>query len=255
MLSFHHLRHLLSRPIGYGTVLTILVVTLLMTALFWKSQSPEVQEYSNLIVALSEFKYFDSKLDRDLELVRNLQPVDPDVVLANISVLRELGRNLVLSLDPDGRTVPWPELATTQNFEREYSMRYYRAERVIRDREILRRQIDTARALLLDSLKRGNLRIVGTLDTLWRLGSGIGLNICDSTSPIKMICAANNQQLTLLNELRNPSLQVTIDEMIHQFKNRLHTALLEKERIHQSFYLLSILTLLVVVALIVRIPR
>jgi len=250
-----NLRSLLSKPIGYRTVFAILIVTALETTLFWRSQMPVVMDYSNGLQALAEFKYFDEKLDRQLESVRSFRTPDPVMVLSSVALLRDLGNNLDGFFSEMAAQGDFSPDSLAKEFDRHLILRMVRTQQLVRDRAVLRDEIDSVRILLLDSLSKGKEQVMPALNALWAVRSGEIVDPNPALPQILFLLKENQRQMALIRSLHDASTQLVVDDLITQYRVQLHSVLHIKEQLSEAFYILSILTLLAVVALLVRIPR
>ncbi|HSQ42180.1 MAG TPA: hypothetical protein VLM37_07885, partial [Fibrobacteraceae bacterium] len=75
----------------FRLAVTALLAIAMSTSLYWKSNSTEFLELSQIIHQLAEFKYFDARLDRQLQAARDFNL--PDAAEANFSmaVLHDYG--------------------------------------------------------------------------------------------------------------------------------------------------------------------
>ena len=250
--GFHRV---LTKPIGYRTVFSILLVTGLMTTLFWRSQLPEVMDYSNGIQALSEFKYFDEKLDEQLESSRSFRTPDPSMILSTVVLLRGLGSNLDQFFAEQSAMGDFSPDSLVHKFDHSLVVRTIWAERLVHDRSELHDRVDSLRVVLLDSLQKGKAKFRSQLNALWCVRAGELVNPDSSMHLIFPLLVENQHQMAVLRSLHDASVQIVVDDLISQYREQLRATMHLKERMNQAFYALSILTLLAVVALLVRITR
>lgn len=261
------IKKFVNRPIGYGTVLSILVGTLLMTGLFWKSQSPELQKYSDLMAALSELKYFDARVDRHIEAATHFGALDTASLMVDISVLREVGRSVSdLLLEMQSENYPLVD-TLSGSFEQNLSLRLNRVPRVIYSRIQTRMKLDSLIqnwTLQQAQAPSGTQRqlILARLDTLYALRrvdpSMLNYQVQPNRVGSPEILALYEdclRQIQQLKELNRPRLQVQADDMIQQSRRQLQNVISSKSLIHQGFYLLSLLFILIVLVLVVRVSR
>jgi hypothetical protein len=252
------IQRFLKRPISYRTVSGILVVTVVSTLLFWKAQSMEAQNTSIIILNLSEFKYFDARLDRHLEAAKGLQPLDTSQVLSTLSVLQDLGRNLeentILQIERGG----WVPDSLLAAVGRELNARLMLSRVLIRDRAILVAKVDSLRSVLQDSLsqtKKVSPFMQAQIDSLWKIRLGWTPPLSNANSEIQGLIVVAAQQNSAFKNLRQQKLQLLLDDLIRAYQEEMRKNLAEKDRINGAFYLLSLIALLVVVVLLVRIRR
>lgn len=254
-LAPQRIRRFVNRPIGYGTVVGILLVTLVMTGLFWKVQSPEAQQYAAMSLSLSEFKFFDAKLDGILESSQGLGAVDTMGLLVSTSVLRELGRGVSVAVSDELARGGWAPDSLSGELDRALNVKLMRAERVLRERIKFAQAMDSLQGLLLDSLARGSRTALPSLQAILQIRNGVNLDPSYVPESLRDLVRTNQRQLMAIQDLRKQSVQVVIDEIIERYQSRMHSIIENRDRVNQVFYFLSILTLLAVLVLIVRIPR
>jgi len=256
-----------NRPIGYGTALVILLCTLLMTVLFWKSQTPQMQRYSDLIGALSELKYFDARVDRHLEIAYHLGVVDIASLSLDLAALREIGRSvndLALEIQITDHAL---EDSLLSLLEQHLIWRTNRVPRLVQARAQMREHLDSLiQKWLAESavLPAGEKR----LKAIARVDSLLSLRHVQAFSQIPALSLHSSEdseifalweecqgQTRMIREISQPKLQMLADDLIQRCRIQLRAAIAAKAQLHQGFYLLSILFFLIVLVLIVRVQR
>jgi len=254
-VPFQKLRNLLNRPVGYGTVLTILVATLLMTTLFWKAQTPQMQAYTDAVNNLVELKYFDMRMERELEAARQFGIPDLQAFRAAVTVLRDLGQEYG-SLSVDVKTLGYPVDSMSQALESELFRRISLAENLVSNRLLLRTRLDSLQTSWTLQLSQGKREIFGKLDTLQRVRAGaILVAPAQDTSLWAVLLATNQRQQTAFQDNRESKVQLLSDDLISSYRMKSHELLLSKERVTQAFYILSMLSILVVLVLAARMKK
>lgn len=248
-------RNFLHRPLGYGTVLGILIVTGVMTALFWKTQSPEVQEYAGMSLTLTELKYYDAKLDAAMENARILGVVDTMEILLASSVLRELGNGVSNAITDRVVRGGWVPDSLSGELDRQLLVRLLRTRVLVRERVLFARVVDSVQNAYLDSLQAGRKSVRTKLDAIMRIRQGADVSPAATTQSLENILETNHRQLIALQDLRRTSMQSVVDEMILQYQERMTKISRAKEIVNVIFYMLSIMTVLAVLVLLVRLRR
>jgi len=254
LVPVQQLRKLLNRPVGYGTILTMLVATLLMTSLFWKSQTPEIQVYTEAINNLVELKYFDMRMERELEAVRQFGMPDLQNFRSAITVLRDLGQEYgSLSLENGASSGSIDSLSI--QLERQLFTRIGLAERLMSSRILMRAHVDSLQSAWTLQLSQGQRGVYGKLDTLQRLRAGEVLVPPQDSTEFNQLLVINQRQQAAFQLSRESQVQLLADELIARYRLLSHDLLLSKERVTRAFYILSLLSLIVVMILAARMKK
>lgn len=256
--DIQRIKGFLKRPISIRAVLAFLAVTLLATVLFWKSQSSLAEDYSTMVLNLSEFKYFDAKLDQQLVQMRNPQVLDSMRVLSVMGVLADIGGNLnSFTMDQMEANIWFPE-SLVIGVDRELRSRIHRTGILLRDRSQALRKLDSLESeyrRLLGQKSTPSKLALAKLDSLRAIRQGYRFILESQDSEMHQISRQFERQSGLVEELLGQQLQIRLDDLIRAYRFEIRKALEIKDRINMSFYLSSLLSLLVMVVLLVRIRR
>lgn len=248
-------KNFLHRPLGYGTVFGILMVTGVMTALFWKAHTPEVLEYGEMGLTLMEVKYYDAKLDVSLQNAQVLGKIDSVELLITTSVLREMGMTISnLAMERQLRGLWFPD-SLQAIMERQMILRIWRSQNLVRERARFSATLDSVYGNYLDSLSAGKSSARVVLGILSNVRHGEAIPVGAVPPTLKNLMEENLRQLKALQDLRRISMKGIIDETIKVYQVRMAEISRTKERVNMVFYVLSIATVLAVLILLVRLRR
>lgn len=245
----------LRRPLGYGTVFGILLVTAVMTALFWKAHSPEVIEYSNMSLALTELKLYDLRLDEALYRAQNPGRVDSLDLMVAASVLREIGNHISSTVTDWQIGGLWVPDSLYGALERRLITRLLRAQLLLRERSRFSRVLDSAYQNALDSLALGKKSARTSVEILSWIQQGRDVQPMNAPAHLEGLLETNHRQMVALEDQRRNPLQSVVDEIIAANQTKLSEISSSKEQVNMVFYILSISTVLAVLVLLVRLRR
>lgn len=259
-------KSLMNRPIGYGTVAAMLIGTLLMTVLFWKAQNPILEDRNQLILELTEFKYYGSRLELHLIQAQRFGSVDTLAFMTNLNIVRDMGRrigNRFMDIRASGEEIPDTLLTS---LDQAVMIHLNRMEFLLMLREQTRRKLDSLFVKSCQQMEVSRDRherqqwhqIVKGIRNL-RMGNSVEAWDGDSSfvawSQLQQLQQDCLNQQKALQELRLPRISVLVEDLIFSLNQKNKETLREKAYIHQGFYLLSLLFLLIVLVQVVRVPR
>lgn len=248
------LKSRINAPLAWG----VLLMTLALTVLFYFSQRQQVEVYNRYVEALSEYKFFATRIMRKMERVRVFPERDSSPLMSSLRSLRE-NAVAVYAASEKARSLGWmPPERDFSEFEAAVlgwvaSIRRYvpartswlDSARLFAD-DLYRFDVSVAEALApsLDSARMG---FVVTADTekLLRMPQKL-------SERYRNILDENAGLASVWNRIDNDDALVRCENLLQKFKMRSLENREVKYGIQRIFYLVSIVLLLFTLFFVIR---
>jgi hypothetical protein len=273
----------LNKPISYSLLLIAVCSVLLVTWLFWKTNTTGTYTYEIRSSMLEELKLLDVTLERDIEAIKSFRFQDTNQIQLNLSILADLVQQIENDHLPELSTNP----QTHQLFKDllgAYALKFGLIRRYITFRQLSKAEMDQLWSeinLGLLQAKRdipvqARLKLHQVMDTLYILNSGFRVAEPQDfgrkwVSPVDLKLSGNDAELfarvearflnilrqlseqeSIYNKIRTSSGIPLLEELINQQKAEKLKALNQIQSYQSVFYILTLFILLVLTIFLAR---
>jgi len=248
------LKSRINTPLVWG----VLLLTLVLTVLFYFSQKQQFEIHSRYCETLSEYKFLESRVMRKMEQIRVRPEYDPTLLMSSLRSLRETAVSLYEASE-SARMIEWmPPEKDFAKFEESVlawvaSVRRYESLRVnwLLDAKALARDLNRWNLVAAEPFVLG-------LDSA-RFGYAVTVNdsllgtVPDSLAKrVRNLLDRNEELAAIWSRIDNDQSLVRCENLLQAFKMQTLKNREVKFWIQQVFYLVSIVLLLFTLFFVIR---
>ena len=255
---FQSISEILKSRINTPLVWGVLLLTLVLTTLFYFSQKQQVEIYSRYVETLSDYKFFETRVMRKMEQIRFSPETDSTLLMSSLRGLRETAVSIYAASE-SARKVEW--MPPEQDFSLfETSVLGWVAS-VRRYAPLRAKWLEEEKALVQD-LNRWNLTgALPLVESLDQARTGALVSVDESilggvpeslVKRYRNLLARNAELSAIWDRIDNDESLVRCENLLQAFKMQTLKTREVKFWIQQVIYLVSIVLLLFTLFFVIR---